>query len=49
MSGQEKSYADLGWYRRLVEKINYLTVTHPDILVIVSVVSPFLSSSSEEY
>ena len=35
---------DVGRYRRLVGKLNYLTVTRPDISFAVSVVSQFLSA-----
>ena len=42
LSGPEK-------YRRLVGKLNYLTVTRPDISFVVSVVSPFLNSPCEDH
>ena len=32
-------------YRRLMCKLNYLTVTRPDIVFVVSVVGQFLSTS----
>ena len=35
---------DLERYRRLVEKLNYLTITHPNIAYSVSVVSQYMSS-----
>jgi len=34
-------------YRRLVEQLNFLTITHPDIFFAVSVVSQFLNSPCE--
>jgi len=42
---QRELLEDVGRYRRLVGKLNYLTVTRPDISFAVSVVSQFLSAS----
>jgi len=36
-------------YRRLVGKLNYLTVTHPDISFAVTMVSQFLNSPCEDH
>ena len=36
-------------YKRLVGKLNYLTVTRPDISFTVSVVSQFLNSPCEDH
>jgi hypothetical protein len=36
-------------YRRIVDKLKYLTVTHPDISFAVSVVSQFLNSPCERH
>ena len=38
-------FDDLEKHKRLVGRLNYLTVTHPDIVFTVSVVSQFMSAS----
>ena len=40
---------DPGRYRRLVGKLNYLTITRPDISFPVSVVSQFLQSPCDSH
>ena len=40
---------DLGRYRRLVSKLNYLTISRPDISFPVSVVSQFLQSPCDSH
>ena len=40
--GQGELLRDLGRYRKLVGKLNYLTITQPDISFPTSVVSQFL-------
>ena len=47
--GQGESLGDLGRYRRLVGKLNYLTITQPDISFPVSVVSQFLQSPCDSH
>ena len=47
--GQGESLGDLGRYRRLVGKLNYLTITRPDIFFLVSVVSQFLQSPCDSH
>ena len=47
--GQEESFGDPGRYRRLVGKLNYLTITRPDISFPVSVVSQFLQSPCDSH
>ena len=42
--GQGESLGDRERYRRLVGKLNYLTITRPDISFPVSVVSQFIQS-----
>ena len=37
-------FKDTERYRRLVGKLNYLTITHPDIAYSVSIVNQFMSS-----
>jgi len=44
LPNQGKPMLDPEQYRRLVGKLNYLIVTHPDISFAVSVVSQFLNS-----
>ena len=40
---------DLGRYRRLVGKLNYLAITRPYIFFLVSVVSQFLQSPCDSH
>ena len=47
--GQGESFGDPGRYRRLVGKLNYLTITRPDISFSVSVVSQFLQSPCDSH
>ena len=47
--GQGEPLGDLGRYRRLVGKLNYLTITRPEISFPVSVVSQFLQSPCDSH
>ena len=47
--GQGESLGDLGRYRRLVGKLNYLTITQANISFPVSVVSQFLQSPCDSH
>ena len=47
--GQGESLGDPGRYRRLASKLNYLTITRPDISFMISVVSQFLQSPCDSY
>jgi len=49
LPNQGEPISDPEQYRRLVGKLNYLTVTHPDISFAVSVVSQFLNSPCEDH
>jgi len=49
LPNQGDPLSDLEKYMRLVEKLNYLTVTRPDISFAVSVVSQFLNSPCEDH
>ena len=44
LSDHGENLDNLGRYRRLVRKLNYLMVTRPDIAFSVSVISQFLSA-----
>ena len=46
---QEEPLQDLERYQRLVGKLNYLTITRPDISFLVSVVSRFLQSPYDSH
>lgn len=46
---QGKSQFDSGRYRRLVAKLNYLTVTRPDISFAINVVCQFLNSPCQDH
>ena len=47
--GQGEPLRDPGRYRRLVGKLNYLTITRPDISFPVSVVSQLLQSPCDNH
>ncbi|XP_065861932.1 uncharacterized mitochondrial protein AtMg00810-like isoform X3 [Euphorbia lathyris] len=49
LTSEGEPFEDLGRYRRLVGKLNYLTVTRPDIAYSVSVVSQFMSSPTVDH
>jgi len=49
LPNQGEPMSDPEQYRRLVEKLNYLTVTRPDISFAINVVSQFLNSSCENH
>ncbi|WVY93382.1 hypothetical protein V8G54_032470 [Vigna mungo] len=49
LPNQGEPFSDPERYRRLVGKLNYLTVTRPDISFAVSVVSQFLNSPCEDH
>jgi len=49
LPNQGEPLSDAEMYRRLVEKLNYSTVTRPDISFRVSVVSQFLNSPCEDH
>lgn len=46
---QEESFPDPRRYRRLVGKLNYLTMTRPDISYAASVVNQFLNSPCDSH
>ncbi|XP_061350948.1 secreted RxLR effector protein 161-like [Gastrolobium bilobum] len=49
LPGQGEPLSDPGRYRRLIGKLNYLTVTRPDISFAVSVASQFLDSPCDSH
>lgn len=49
LSDQKDPFKDLGRYRRLVGKLNYLTITKPNITFVVSIMIQFLNASSDSH
>ena len=49
LPNQREPYSDPGKHRRLVEKLNYLTITRLDISFAVSVVSQFFNSPCDSH
>ena len=49
LTGQREPLSNPERYRRLVGKLNYLTVTRPDISFPVSVVSQFMTSPRDSH
>ena len=49
LPGQEEQLSNPERYRRLIGKLNYLTVTRPDISFHVSVVSQFMTSPCDSH
>ena len=49
LTREGETFEDLERYRRLVEKLNYLTVTRPNIAHSVSVVSQYMSSPTVDH
>ena len=47
--GEGKTFEDSERYRRLVGKLNYLTVTRPDIAYSISVVSQYMPAPTVDY
>ena len=49
LTREGETFEDPEKYRRLVGKLNYLTVTHPDIAHSVSVVSQYMFSPTVDH
>ena len=49
LTREDKKFEDPEGYRRLVGKLNYLTVTCPDIAYSISVVSQYMSSLTVDH
>ena len=49
LTRESELFGDLERYRRLVGKLNYLTVIRPDIAHLVIVVSQYMSSPTVDY
>ena len=49
LTREGETFEDPERYRRLVENLNYLTVTHPDIAHSISIVSHYMSSPTVDH
>ena len=49
LSREGELFEDSERYRRMVGKLNYLTVTHPDIAYSVSIVNQYMSSPTVDH
>ena len=49
LTREDETFEDPERYRRLVRKLNYLIVTCPDIVHLVSIVSQYMSSSTVDH
>ena len=49
LTREGKTYKDLERYRRLIGKLNYLTVTRLDIVQSISVVSQYMSAPTVDH
>jgi hypothetical protein len=44
LNDEEELFEDPSWYHHLVGKLNYLTITRPDVSYAVSIVNQFLEA-----
>ena len=49
LTREDETFEDPERYRRLIRKLNYLTVTHPDIAHSFSVVSQYMSTPTIDH
>ena len=49
LTREGKTFKDLERYRRVIRKLNYLTVTHPDFAHSVSIVSQYMSTPTVDH
>ena len=49
LTKEGETFEDLERYKRLVRKLNYLIVTHPNIAHLISVISQYMSSPTVDH